>query len=132
CRAGAFGLFVPKTRQPQALVQLASHLDRIERDTGRASTHFVPMIEDPGAVFDARAISVATPRILALVTGGEDLATSLNAEPTPEVLRLPKLMVHMVAKAAGVLSWGLLRTVADYRQTEAMVRSAHEARDFGF
>jgi citrate lyase subunit beta/citryl-CoA lyase len=132
CRAGAFALFVPKTRDPQALVRLASHLERIERETGHPPMRFVPMIEDPGAVFDARAIGVATPRILALVTGGEDLGTALGAEPTPEVLRLPKLMVHMAAKAVGVLSWGLLRTVADYRQTEAMVRSAHEARDFGF
>ena len=32
CRAGAFGLFVPKTREPQVLVRLAAHLDRIEGD----------------------------------------------------------------------------------------------------
>jgi citrate lyase subunit beta / citryl-CoA lyase len=132
CRAGAFGLFVPKVRDPQALVALAAHLDRIERESGRSQMRLVPMIEDPGAVFDARAISVATPRIFAMVAGGEDLATAMGAEPTPEVLRLPKLMVHMAAKAAGVLSLGLLRTVADYREVDEIRRSAYEARDFGF
>ena len=132
CRAGAFGLFVPKTREAQALLALASHLDRIERQLGRPQMRLVPMIEDPGAVFDARAIGIATPRIFALVAGGEDLATAMGAEPTPEVLRLPKLMVHLAAKAAGILSFGLLRTVADYRALDDIARAAREARDFGF
>jgi citrate lyase subunit beta/citryl-CoA lyase len=56
----------------------------------------------------------------------------MGAEPTPEFLRQPKLMVHLAAKAAGVLSLGLLRTVADYRDIEAITRAAREARDFGF
>jgi citrate lyase subunit beta/citryl-CoA lyase len=132
CRAGAFGLLVPKTREPQALVRLATHLEKIERDAARSQMRLVPMIEDPGAVFDARAISVATPRIFALLTGSEDLATAMGAEPTPDVLRLPKLLVHMAAKAAGVLSFGLMRSVADYSDREGIVRACHEARDFGF
>jgi citrate lyase subunit beta/citryl-CoA lyase len=67
-----------------------------------------------------------------LVAGGEDLATALDAEPTPEVLHLPKLMVHLSAKAAGVRSFGLLRTVADYGDLAAVEKSANEARAFGF
>ena len=71
-------------------------------------------------------------RVCALTTGGEDLATSLGAEPTPEVLHFPKLMVHFAAKAAGVLSLGLMRTVADYDDLMAMEKSAREARMYGF
>jgi citrate lyase subunit beta / citryl-CoA lyase len=132
CRAGAFGLFVTKARVPAILAALASSLEPIERERARPPLHFVAMIEDPGAVFDARAIAAATPRVLAMLLGGEDIATAMGAEPTPEVLRFPKLMVHLAAKAAGVLSWGLLRTVADYRDRDAIVRAVHEARDFGF
>ncbi len=132
CRAGAYGLFVPKARDPQALVQLASYLDQMEREIGRQPMRFVAMIEDAGAVFDARIIGKASPRVLGLITGGEDIATSMGAEPTPEALRLPKLMVHLAAKAAGVLSLGLIRTVADYRDTDAITRAAREAREFGF
>src|SRR6185503_15951115 len=47
-----------------------------------------------------------TPRVLAMMTGGEDMATALDAEPTPEALRFPKMLVHMAAKACGVLSLG--------------------------
>jgi citrate lyase subunit beta/citryl-CoA lyase len=41
-------------------------------------------------------------------------------------------MVHLAAKAAGVLSFGLLRSVADYRDLAGITRAAQEARAFGF
>ena len=85
-RAGAFGLFVPKARDAATLRELAAVLETVERSMGRPAMALVPMIEDPGAVLDARAIAGATSRVHALVAGGEDLATSLDAEPTPEVL----------------------------------------------
>jgi citrate lyase subunit beta/citryl-CoA lyase len=132
CRAGTFGLLVPKVRDARMLQELVEFLEGIERSTGREPMAFVPMIEDAGAVLDARHIASATPRVFALIAGGEDLATSLDAEPTPEVLYLPKLLVHLAAKAAGVRSFGLLRTVADYADLDAVESSAHEARAFGF
>jgi citrate lyase subunit beta/citryl-CoA lyase len=132
CRAGAFGLFVPKMREPGTLVELAGLLDRVERAMTRPATVLVPLLEDAGAVLDARVIAAATARVFALSAGGEDLATALDAEPSPEVLYLPKLLVHLAAKAAGVRSFGMLRTVADYGDLAAVEKSAREARAFGF
>ena len=132
CRAGAFGLFVPKVRAPGTLVELAGLLERVERAMTRPPAVLVPLLEDAGAVLDARAIAGASTRIFALAAGGEDLATALDAEPTPEVLYLPKLLVHLAAKAAGVRSFGMLRTVADYGDLAAVEKSAREARAFGF
>jgi len=54
CRAGAVGLFVSKARDPRKLQDLAALLDKIENALGRAPMVLVPMIEDPGAVLDAR------------------------------------------------------------------------------
>ena len=129
CKAGAYGLMVPKVRTPDTLARLAALLAPLE--AGREPVHLVPLLEDPGAVLDARAIA-AGPRVLALVTGGEDLATAMDAEPVPDMLRLPKLLVHLAAKAAGVLSWGLMRSIADYADTDAIAASAREARTLGF
>jgi citrate lyase subunit beta / citryl-CoA lyase len=131
-RAGADGLLVPKARDAGAIAALADFLGGIEQVIGRKAMSLVPMIEDPGAVLDARTIACASPRVFALMTGGEDLATALGAEPTPDVLRLPKLMVHLAAKAAGVRSFGLLRTVADYNDLAGIEQSAREARRHGF
>jgi citrate lyase subunit beta/citryl-CoA lyase len=132
CRAGAFGLFVPKVREGGTLVTLAALLDGMERAMTRPPTVLVPLLEDAGAVLDARIIASATARVFALSAGGEDLGTALDAEPTPEVLYLPKLLVHLAAKARGVRSFGMLRTVADYGDLAAVEKSAQQARAFGF
>ncbi len=128
CRAGAAGLMVPKTRSAEALRALEEGLAPLERELGRAAMRFVPLLEDPGAVLDARMLASATPRVLAVATGGEDLATEMDAEPTADMLRLPKLLVHLAAKAAGVLSFGMLRSIADYKDTAGIAASAREAR----
>lgn len=132
CRAGADGLLVPKSRVVGDLAALGDFLAGVEAACGRNAMLLVPMIEDAGAVLDARAIAAATPRVFALMTGGEDLATALDAEPSLDVLRVPKLMVHLAAKAAGVRSFGLLRTVADYGDLAGIAQSAAEARRHGF
>lgn len=131
CRAGAGGLFLPKVSDAARLDRLVAHLAPIEAETGRAPIRFVPLIEDAEGLFEARAIARG-PRVLALICGGEDLATALGAEPSPEVLRLPKLMVHYAAKAAGVLSFGLFRSTVDFSDATGIREAAAEARRFGF
>ncbi|MGV8953458.1 MAG: HpcH/HpaI aldolase/citrate lyase family protein [Cypionkella sp.] len=131
CRAGATGLVVPKVQQPQDLDDLAHPLSRIEAEMNRPALQFIALIEDPGAVLNAAAIASA-PRLLGLATGGEDLALALGARPTPAVLHLPKLLVHYAAKAKGLLSLGLLRSVADYSDLDAIVAAIQEAREHGF
>jgi citrate lyase subunit beta/citryl-CoA lyase len=132
CRAGADGLMVPKSRDPAVIAALGDFLAGVEQALGRDAMLLVPMLEDAGAVLDARLVAAASPRVFALMTGGEDLATALDAEPAPDVLRVPKLLVHLAAKAAGVRSFGLLRTVADYNDLEGIAQSAKEARRHGF
>jgi citrate lyase subunit beta/citryl-CoA lyase len=131
CRAGAYGLYVPKAREAQTFADLAAFLHRIEVPLRRAEMGFVALIEDPGAVLDARLIARA-PRVIGLSVGGEDLALALGGEPVPDVLRLPKLLVHYAAKAEGLLSLGMLRSTADYADHEAITAAAHEARLHGF
>jgi len=101
CRAGAFGLFVPKTVNAGMLHRIENHIEKVEKAiTRNQKTVFIPMIEDR-----ARCSTLARlpprPACICLVVGSDDLATAMGAEPTPEVLRFPKLMVLMAAKAAG-------------------------------
>lgn len=131
CRAGADGLYIPKVRRAEDLETLAAALEPVERELGRTASQFVALIEDPGAVLDSRAIARA-PRLLALAVGGEDLALALGATPTPAVLHFPKLLVHYAAKAAGLLSFGLLRSTADYTDPAAIEIAVREAREHGF
>jgi citrate lyase subunit beta / citryl-CoA lyase len=91
----------------------------------------IAMLESPGAVLDARDYA-KHPGVMGLLVGSEDLATELGATPTPEVLRTPKLLVHYAAKAEGKLSFGLLRSVADYADLAAIETAGREAREHGF
>jgi citrate lyase subunit beta/citryl-CoA lyase len=131
CRAGADLLYVTKVRSAGELADLADFLGQAEARLDRAEMKFVALLEDIGAVLDARAISGA-PRLVGMAVGGEDLAGSLGAQPTPDVLRTPKLLVHYAAKAAGLMSFGLLRSVADYTDLDGIRASALEASTHGF
>ncbi|RDL48794.1 (3S)-malyl-CoA thioesterase [Ensifer sp. M14] len=129
--AGAQALYIPKVSSPEILHRLDAYLRPLEGAASRQPMQFAPLIEDPAGLLNAASIA-AGPRVFALSIGGEDLATAMGAQPTPEVLRLPKLMVHYAAKAAGVLSFGLLRSTADYADKPALAAAIAEARDFGF
>lgn len=77
CRAGAFGLFIAKASSPEQVRELAEHMGATERELGRDPLAFVALLEDAGAVLDARPIA-ACKRVLGLVAGGEDIATSMG------------------------------------------------------
>jgi citrate lyase subunit beta/citryl-CoA lyase len=91
----------------------------------------IAMLETPASILDARACA-SHPAVIAVMVGGEDLALGLGARPTPEVLRTPKLLAHYAAKAEGKLSFGMLRSIADYSDVEAITAAAREARMHGF
>ncbi|AKR56699.1 Citrate lyase beta chain [Devosia sp. H5989] len=131
CRAGAFGLYVAKTRSLEQLWRLSDHIEPLERELGRAELAFVPLIEDAAAVLEARTFA-RYDRTLALTSGGEDLAASVGAEPLPDVLRLPKLMIHLAAKAEGRLSLGTLGSTTNYSDLDGIAAAAREARMHGF
>lgn len=131
CRAGAYGLVIPKASNPAALTSLAGTLRAEEASLGRPAMPFSVTIEDPVGVLDARAIA-RVDRVIALSLGSEDFSTAIGAIPTPDVLRHPKLMVHYAAKAEGKLSLGLLRSIADYSDLNAIADSVAEARAHGF
>lgn len=129
--AGASGLFIPKARDPNVLEALAGALRPEETKLGRATTPFVAMIEDPAAMLDARALA-RVQRVMALSFGAEDFTAITGGTPTPNVLRQPKLTVHYAAKAEGKLSFGLLQSIADYSNLEALAAAAREAKAHGF
>ena len=117
--AKAVAIVVAKA-EPAGLAELAS-----------VGMPLIAMLESPAAILDARACA-AHPGVIGLMVGGEDLATELGAQPTPEVLRVPKLLAHYAAKAERKLSFGMLRSVADYSDLEALRAAAAEARMHGF
>lgn len=131
CRAGAIGLVIPKAADPAALTALSAALSVEEQRLGRPAMTYILLVEDPAALLDARMLA-RQPRVLALALGSEDFALALGADPRPDVLRHPKLLLHYAAKAEGRMSLGLLRSIADYADLDALAAAASEARAHGF
>lgn len=129
--AGAVGIMVPKTESASDLAALGARLAEAEAQSRRAPMSFIALVEDAAALLDARSIA-AVDRVIATAFGSEDFATASGGQPTPEVLRFPKLMLHYAAKAEGKLSLGLLQSSADYTDLDAIRAAAAEARAHGF
>lgn len=117
-KAGAFGIYVSKAN-PEKVQALEEFLP------------MVALIESPKALVDAE-IMARNPGVMALSLGGEDFATEIGAQPSPEVLRVPRLLIHYAAKAHDKLSFGLFQSTADYADLDALAASAEEAAQHGF
>lgn len=132
--AGADGLVCPKITGADHVRLLSELVAESEAEAGRAigAVRFVALIEDAAALAHAQAIAAADPRIVALGVGGEDLATDLGAEPTPDALDLPKRMGLVAARAAGVLPLGFIGTVAGLTDLEGYRAMLRRSRAIGF
>lgn len=132
-RAQATGIFISKVEGADHVRLLIEVADAARREIGRESPlQAIAMIESPASVLKAEQIGRAHDRLIGLIGGGEDLATALDCEPSAETLRLPKLLIHMAAKAAERFSFGMLGTVAEYADRDLIRSMALDARRHGF
>ena len=126
-------LLLPKLEGPDHVRLLAELVDGLETERGMpiGHTRFGAMVESASAFFQMERIASAHPRIAALMIGGEDLALSLGMAPEPDTLLYPKQQSVIAARAAGVLPLGLMGTVADYQDLDAVREDALRSRRFG-
>lgn len=125
--AGADGIVLPKARDESSIDELIKEL----LPGLPAEFQILAIIEDATGLLNAQLIA-RHPRVVAISLGAEDFATETGSLPIPEVVRLPKLMVHYAAKAEGKISLGMLRSTADFTDTNALEAAAAEAARFGF
>lgn len=128
--AGADALVLTKLMGADHVRLLAEHVTAAEALHGAPAgrTMLVGLVETAAAVPRMEAIARADPRMVALGAGGEDLATDLGQEPSPDALYLPKMLCLLAARAAGILPLGFIGTVAgldDPAGYRAMLRRSH-------
>ncbi|WNI18240.1 HpcH/HpaI aldolase/citrate lyase family protein [Actinacidiphila sp. ITFR-21] len=127
--AGPDAVVVPKVDSPDTVRRTVAAL---EAAGAPDRTAVWGMIETPGAVFEARAIAAASPRLTVLVLGTNDLAAELRAEHVPG--RAPLLtalsLVLLAARATGrSVMDGVYNDVRDLPGFEA---ETLQARQLGF
>ena len=132
--AGVRGLFVSKVRDRAYIQAISTRVEELERERGLHSGEviLVAMIETAEAYLSAYHIARADPRIVALVLGGEDIALDIGAVPDTDTLAMPKQHIAITARAAGLIPFGIIGTIADYSDLKAVRGVAERSRKFGF
>jgi len=132
--AGADALVCTKMMGADHVRMLSELTAESEAEAGRpiGSVRFVALVEDAASLPHAQAIASADPRVVALGIGGEDLATDLGAEPTPDALDLPKRLGVIAARAAGVLPLGFIGTVAGLKDLDGYRAMLRRSKTIGF
>ena len=132
--AGADALIVTKIMGADHVRLLAEIVAEAEADAKRApgSVTMVTLVETAAALAHANEIAAAHPRVVALGVGGEDLATDLGGEPTPDTLDLPKRMGLIASRAAGILPLGFIGTVAGLKDLDGYRQMLRRSRTLGF
>jgi citrate lyase subunit beta / citryl-CoA lyase len=131
---GVAALMCPKTESGEQLRVIAEMVDDLEAEKKlpRGHTRLVAMIETAGALFRAQEIATATQRLVGMMLGAEDFASSVGMEPFAEGLLAPTQLVIIAARAAGILPLGFMGTLAEYKDLDAFRATIRKSRRFGF
>jgi len=123
--AGVDALMLTKVESAESVHERVERIEALESERGLepGAIRLVVLAETPAAIFRLEEIARSHERIVAMGLGGEDFAASVGSEPGPDTLALPKQLMLYAARAAGLSPIGLMGTVADYKDLEA-VRTA--------
>ncbi len=132
--AGVRGIFVTKVRDAGHIQAISRRVGELEAARGLdpGAICLVAMIENAAAYMQAYDIARADARIKAMILGGEDFALDMGMVPDSDTLAFPKQHIAIAARAAGVIPFGILGTVADYGDGDALREMAERSQRFGF
>lgn len=125
---------LPKTDSASHVRLLAEVVDGLEAERKMTPGHtlFIALVETADSFFRLNEIAKAHPRMMGIGLGGEDFATSMGAAPDPDIMLYPKQQTIIAARAAGIAPLGIIGTVADYSDKDAMRTMIQNSRRFGF
>ncbi len=133
-QAGLAGVVLPKTESSDGVREVSRLIGELERRRGieAGSVALIPLLESAKGVLDARAIAVASKRIIALAFGSldftRDMGTTVSRQGT-EVF-YARSHIAVVARAAGSLA--IDTPWIDIADPEGLAEEARMARQLGF
>ncbi len=131
---GLYGVSLGKVESVRDVRTLDGLLSALEPAAGLApgSLRVIPWIETARAVWDARAIAEASPRVAAIAFGAEDFTNDMGIERSDggDEVSVPRAMVPVAARAGrvGALDSPFVR----FRDPDALRDDARRARRMGY
>ncbi|KWK48297.1 citrate lyase subunit beta [Burkholderia stagnalis] len=133
-RAGAHGVVLPKVRGGSHVEAIDELLGTLEEGAGATpgGTRIVAIVETPQAFQAMDRIARASSRVVAMMLGGGDFALHCESDAGADVLRVPKQLLIIAARAAGILPLGLIGGLDELRDLDAFERIARASAALGY
>lgn len=133
---GVDGIILPKVESGIQVREIAKLIDDYELVHGIKAGHvqISILIESAKGYLNMKEILESSDRIDALTLGAEDFVMDMDMSGADVNTALLNIRMNVVvhARAYGVLPLGLLDTIADYQDLDAIEESARRAKSFGF
>ncbi len=131
---GVHAITVPKAPDASLLRLLDETVAELEVERGLPSggIRLIAMIETAEGLANVNEIAAATPRLVAMTVGPEDLAASLGSQATPDAMYVPCMMALVAARKAGIIPLGFAGSISVYDDTEIYGEWIQRAADLGF
>jgi citrate lyase subunit beta/citryl-CoA lyase len=131
---GLDGIVLSKTHDAETVRRADHYLTLLERQQGMAegSVSIIPLVESAEGVLNARQIGAASPRLVALSLGAEDLAVDMGLRRTTGAgeIEWPRAQLAIAAAASGLVA--IDTPEPDYTDMDHLERDAAHARSLGF
>lgn len=134
------GIIQPKIHDVDCVNRLGHYLDALEAREGipQGSTGIIGVAtEVPDVMFNLGTLKNATPRLLAINWGGEDLSAAIGASTNKtddgdwrDVYKLARSLCLLAARGAGIEPMDTVHT--DFRDEAGLRKACIEARRDGF
>jgi citrate lyase subunit beta/citryl-CoA lyase len=133
-RPSVLAIALPKVPDAAYVLSVCEILDELEHERGmtKGHTRIIAMVEDPQGLTAMNEIAAAHSRLVGLIVGAEDLATSLHMAVSEDGLYLPNVLAVAAARRAGILPIGFIGSVADFKDSDAFRARIQRARILGF
>lgn len=132
--SGVQAITVPKVPDAGLLRLVDETIAELEAERGLpvGGIRLIAMIETAEGLANVNAIAAATPRLVALTVGPEDLAASLGSQATPDAMYVPCMLVLVAARKAGIIPLGFAGSISLYDDRETYAEWIRRAAELGF
>jgi citrate lyase subunit beta/citryl-CoA lyase len=133
-RPGLHAVTVPKVPDASFLGLLDQTIGELETERGLlpGSVALIAMIETAEGLANVNEIAAATPRLVAITVGPEDLSASLGSQATEDAMYVPNMLALVAARRAGIIPLGYIGAISLYADRGIYRGWIERAANLGF
>ena len=133
-RPGLDGIVLSKAHNAETVRRADNYLTILERQQGMetGTVSIIPLIESAEGILNSREISAASPRLVGLSLGAEDLAVDMGLQRSEEAREIEWPRAQLATAAAAADLAAIDTPEPDYTDMEHLERDSSYARSIGF